>query len=141
MSFENPLRIAVYIDGFNLYFGGKVLVPDGSWKWLDVRKLIESHLPKFAPWNNYEITRVLYFTAEVTDSPETLRRQQAYRQALRISGSVDYVIFGKFKSYKDENYAVTGYYTKYKKVNMPKDPLPDEPWVRIDAENYIRVSH
>lgn len=141
MSKDTPLKIGIYIDGFNLYYGGKNLLPDGSWKWLDVRTLVQKHVPKFSPWNYHEIIRTVYFTAEVTDSPEMLRRQQAYIEALRISGSVDEVVFGKFKSYKDENYAVTGYYTRYKKVTMNENPLPNQDWVKLDQENFIRVSH
>ena len=30
-------RVGVYIDGYNLYYGGNRLVGDGRWKWLDVR--------------------------------------------------------------------------------------------------------
>lgn len=138
---KNPKRIAVYVDGFNLYFGITKLVPGGAAKWLDIKKLVANHLPTFHPWVDGEIVRIIYFTSEVTNEPQTLRRQQAYIEALRISGSVDFVEYGKFKSYKDENFAVTGYYTRYDKVTMESDPLPGETWVKLDADNFIRVGH
>ena len=141
MKTENRFRVGIYIDGYNLYYGGKTLFPRGNWKWLDVRKLVCSQFPRHEPWGDAEVKRVLYFTSEVTNSPETLRRQQAYLEALRIHDSVDYIVYGKFKSFKDENYAVTGHYTKFKKVSMAIDPLPNEDWVQLDSENFIKVSH
>jgi len=141
MENQRKARIAVYVDGYNLYYGGKKLINGSSWKWLDIRKLVESLLPKSAPWFNGELVRILYFTAEVNNAPETLRRQQAYVEALRISGLVDYVVFGKFKSFKDENFAVTGYYKRFDYVQMQTDPLPEEKWVKLDSEKFVRVSH
>ena len=134
-------RIGVYIDGFNLYYGGNKLVGNPSWKWLDVRQLVKNHLPASEPWAKGEIIRVVYSTAEITKPVETLRRQQAYIEALRVSGSVDHVIYGKYKTYKDENFAALGYYTKFKRVSLPSDPLPQETWFNLDSENLVVVSH
>jgi uncharacterized LabA/DUF88 family protein len=140
-SRTQKLRIGIYIDGFNLYYGGNTLVGNSSWKWLDVRKLVQNHLPSFDPWTSGEIIRVIYSTAEVTKPPETLQRQQAYIEALRVSGSVDHVVYGKYKTYKDENFAALGYYTNFKKVELPSDPLPAELWFKLDSENLVVVSH
>ena len=135
------LRIGVYIDGFNLYYGGNNLVGNPSWKWLDVRRLVQNHLPSSEPWSTGEIIRVIYSTAEITKPAEILQRQQAYIEALRVSGSVDHVIYGKYKTYKDENFAALGYYTKFKRVSLTSDPLPEELWFKIDSENLVVVSH
>ena len=70
-------RVGVYIDGYNLYYGGNCLVGDGRWKWLDVRALVAAHIPTLAPWDRAVIDRVVYFTAEITNAPGSLRRQQA----------------------------------------------------------------
>jgi uncharacterized LabA/DUF88 family protein len=134
-------RIGVYIDGFNLYYGGNALVGNSTWKWLDIRKLIQNHLPSSDPWKSGEIIRVIYSTAEVTKPPETLRRQQAYIEALLVSGSVDQVVYGKYKTYRDENFAALGFYTKFKRVSMASDPLPDELWFKLNSDNLVVVSH
>lgn len=139
-SLQKP-RIGVYIDGFNLYYGGNNLVGNPSWKWLDVRQLVQNHLPSSSPWSSGQIIRVVYSTAEVTKPVETLYRQQAYIEALRISGSVDHVVYGKYKTYKDENYAALGFYTKFKRVSLASDPLPGELWFNLDSENQVVVSH
>lgn len=138
---EKSLRIGVYVDGFNLYYGGNKLVGNPSWKWLDIRKLVQNHLPVSEPWASGEIIRVIYSTAEITKPAETLHRQQAYIEALRVSGSVDHVVYGKYKIYKDENYAALGYYRKFKRVSLPADPLPTELWFKVDDENMVVVSH
>lgn len=143
MSSDYPreARIGVYIDGFNLYYGGNHLVGNPAWKWLDIRKLVLNHLPTSEPWSNGEIVRVIYSTAEVTKPAETLRRQQAYIEALRVYGSVDYVAYGKYKTYKDSNFAAIGYYSKFKRVSLPFDPLPEEEWFYLDEEKRVVVGH
>src|SRR5579864_3241736 len=82
MSEESPLRSAqkprtsVYVDGFNLYHGKVQKTP---YKWLDLQKLFAFSLPE------YNVTRILYFTAIVrarpgnTDSPQN---QLTYIRAL-----------------------------------------------------------
>jgi 6-hydroxy-3-succinoylpyridine 3-monooxygenase len=64
-------RSAIYIDGFNLYYGA---LKDSSDKWLDLQKY-------FTQVRSAEmIQQIWYFTAEVT-GPSGLR-QQAYLDAL-----------------------------------------------------------
>lgn len=134
-------RVGVYIDGYNLYYGGNRLVGDGRWKWLDLRALVLAHIPAFAPWDKAVIDRVVYFTAEITNAPESLRRQQAYIQAIQLSKSVDFVELGRFRSVLDENFAATGFFTRIKRVQKNENPLPEEKWIKIDSENYVRVTH
>jgi len=133
-------KVGVYIDGYNLYYGGNHLVGDGRWKWLDVKSLVAAHIPSFAPWDKAVIHRVVYFTAEITNAPESLRRQQAYIEALQLYKSVNYVELGRFRSILDENFAATGYFTRIKRVQMNEHPLPEEKWIKIDSEKYVRVS-
>jgi uncharacterized LabA/DUF88 family protein len=92
------MRVGVYIDGFNLYYGGRTLCGEGmpGWRWLDVRALVESRLP--SQWTNASISRVVYCTARVSgvDDPTTPQDQDRYLRALELSGSVDEIAFGTF---------------------------------------------
>jgi uncharacterized LabA/DUF88 family protein len=89
----------VYIDGFNLYFGGGSLVgPDAQgWKWLDMRAAFGAvarlHWPETAT-----IEPVVYCTARVLGrvSPNGQKRQDDYLRALSKSRSVDHVEYGRF---------------------------------------------
>jgi hypothetical protein len=92
------VRVGVYVDGFNLYFGARDQCGQGTagWRWLDIRGLVADALP--AAWSGARIERVVYCTARVSgiDDPSTPRDQNVYLRALRASGSVDHVEFGNF---------------------------------------------
>ena len=72
-------RIAVYIDGLNLYYGMKSM----GWRryyWLDVQRLSENLL---RPYQRLQFVR--YFTAKFLpddNDPGQVERQDAYLQAL-----------------------------------------------------------
>jgi hypothetical protein len=69
---------AVYIDGFNLYFGA--LRDSPELKWLDVAQLGRRLLPK-----QHELVSVKFFTARITprNGDETAPlRQDAYLRAI-----------------------------------------------------------
>ena len=72
-------RVAVYVDGLNLYYGLK----SRNWRryyWLDVRRLAENVV---RPGQSLAVVR--YFTARVepqADDPERHIRQDTYLQAL-----------------------------------------------------------
>lgn len=92
------MRVGVYIDGFNLYYGGIKLCGAGQagWRWLDVRSLVAARLP--ANWTDAEISRVVYCTARVSGIPDptTPRDQDRYLRALELHGSVDDIEYGNF---------------------------------------------
>jgi hypothetical protein len=92
------MRVGVYVDGFNLYFGARDQCGQGTagWRWLDIRGLVADKLP--AAWSGPRIERVVYCTARVSgiDDPSTPRDQTVYLRALHASGSVDHVEFGNF---------------------------------------------
>jgi hypothetical protein len=93
------VQVGVYIDGFNVYYGGRGLCGAGTavWRWLDVRALAGSLLnPSY--WPGATITRVVYCTAPISGraNPSGARDQDVYVKALRASGSVDHVEFGKY---------------------------------------------
>ena len=62
------MKVGVYIDGFNLYYGARQSCGKGTagWRWLDVRSLVASRLP--SQWADAEVSRVVYCTARVAAS-------------------------------------------------------------------------
>jgi hypothetical protein len=94
------MRVGVYVDGFNLYFGARDHCGRGTpgWRWLDVRGLVGGSLP--APWMalGASVDRVVYCTARVSgiDDPTSPADQDAYLRALKSGGSVDHIEYGGF---------------------------------------------
>jgi uncharacterized LabA/DUF88 family protein len=92
------MQVGVYIDGFNLYYGGRHCCGRGAagWRWLDVRSLVASRLP--AAWTNASVTRLVYCTARVSgvEDPSAPRDQDRYLRALKLSGTVDQIEYGNF---------------------------------------------
>lgn len=83
------MRVNVYVDGFNLYYG---CLKGGPNKWLNLERLCEQLLPRF------ELGRVRYFTARVRGRPDDLHapfNQEAYLRALFTLPKVE-VHFGSF---------------------------------------------
>jgi len=70
------VKVIVYVDGFNLYFGLK----ESGYKkyyWLNIRLLAEKLL-----MFNQELAYTKYFTARITDDPHKEKRQATYIEAL-----------------------------------------------------------
>jgi uncharacterized LabA/DUF88 family protein len=83
------VRINVYIDGFNLYYGS---LKGTACKWLDLEQMSQLLLPSF------EIKRIRYFTARVkerTGNTQAPVSQNAYLRALTTLPKVE-VHFGSF---------------------------------------------
>lgn len=88
---NNKKKIAVYIDGFNLYHGIKNLNKPYL-KWLDLRSLAE----KFVDSKTDRIEKIYYFSAIATHlDKETILRHRTYVEALETVG-VEF-IGGNFK--------------------------------------------
>jgi hypothetical protein len=85
------IRIHVYIDGFNLYYGALKGTPH---KWLNVVELSRQLVPA-----TDTIEQVKYFTARVSGAadPDSPRRQQKYLKALGTLPEVD-IYYGRFLS-------------------------------------------
>jgi NYN domain-containing protein len=89
------MRVGVYIDGFNLYYGARKACGRGTpgWRWLDVRSLIDSVLPQ--AWLNQGafLERLVYCTARVSGArnPSSAADQNVYIRALSAHGSVDMI--------------------------------------------------
>ncbi len=94
------MRVGVYVDGFNLYFGARSVCGRGTpgWRWLDIRALGERLIP--LPWldRGAYVDRVVYCTARVSGAEDrsSPADQEVYLRALRASGSVDWIAFGTF---------------------------------------------
>jgi hypothetical protein len=93
------MKIRAYVDGLNLYYGGRQLahgVP--GWKWLDLRALLESVVQ--AHWPGATLDRVVYCTTRIDSLPtSTARRSQdVFLLALKAYGAVDWIEFGSFYS-------------------------------------------
>ncbi|MDI9348414.1 MAG: NYN domain-containing protein [Candidatus Symbiobacter sp.] len=83
------MRVAVYIDGFNLYYRALRKTP---YKWLDLHKLSTSLID---PTDH--IVKIKYFTARVSgrDDPDEPKRQHIYLRALETIPTLE-IIYGNF---------------------------------------------
>jgi uncharacterized LabA/DUF88 family protein len=71
------MKINVYIDGFNLYYGA---IKNTPYRWLNIFKMCEMLFP------NDQINKIKYFTARVSarsNDPDQPIRQQTYFRALQ----------------------------------------------------------
>lgn len=89
------MRIIVYVDGFNLYYGCLKKTP---FKWLDLYKMSQLLFP------NDEIIKIKYFTAPIKirnndNDHDRPNRQQMYWRALRTIKNLE-IIEGTFLSHK-----------------------------------------
>lgn len=98
----NVQRVGVYVDGYNLYYGGRALCGRGApgWRWLDVRGVVESVVRTQGSWANAQIERLVYCTARVdaVTSPDAFTDQDVYLKALLAAGSVDWIEYGNYVS-------------------------------------------
>ncbi|MBO0802495.1 MAG: NYN domain-containing protein [Nocardiopsaceae bacterium] len=92
----------MYVDGYNLYYGGRSLCGRGTagWRWLDIRALATTLVGERKNWANGTIERVVYCTARVdaSDNPSGHSDQDIYLRALDAAGSVDHVEYGYYVS-------------------------------------------
>ena len=89
------MKINIYIDGFNLYYG---CLRDTPYRWLDLRKMCGSLFP------HDEIVKIKYFTAPIKlrmsdNDPDRPNRQQIYLRALRTIPNLE-IIEGIFLKHK-----------------------------------------
>ena len=73
---EKKVRVIVYVDGFNLYFGIKEAGFEQC-KWLDLHLLASNLLQA-----NQDLVEVKYFTSRVSNNPDKQKRQSTYIDAL-----------------------------------------------------------
>lgn len=98
------MRVGIYIDGFNLYYGARGLLGRGTsgWRWLDLRALAVRLIQEQTGWA-IESTRVIYCTARTrADAAQPNapgpREQHVYLRALEAADSCDAIVLGTYVS-------------------------------------------
>jgi uncharacterized LabA/DUF88 family protein len=84
------IRTAAFIDGFNLYHA----VEDSKlnhFKWLDLRAMCQV----FAPYPQFDLVDIYYFSAYATWRPGAYRRHLEYVRALQVNRVTP--VLGQFK--------------------------------------------
>jgi hypothetical protein len=96
------VRVGVYVDGFNLYYGARGLCGRGTpgWRWLDLLALAADLVARRTSWAGAVIDRVVYCTARIDGAanPSGHADQDVYLKALRASGSADHIEYGTYVS-------------------------------------------
>jgi hypothetical protein len=96
------MRVGLYVDGFNLYYGARGLCGRGTagWRWLDVRALGTALLARTPGWPEARIDRVVYCTARIdgAENPVGHQEQDVYLKAIRAGGSFDLIEHGYYVS-------------------------------------------
>src|SRR5438128_3949098 len=97
------LKVGVYIDGFNLYYGGMAHCGKApGWRWLDIRGLASDLLARRIAWAaaGAYIERIVYCTARIdsNSNPTGHFEQDVYLKALLAGAppSVDHIEYGRF---------------------------------------------
>lgn len=94
------MRVGVYVDGYNLYYGARATCGRGTpgWRWLDVRKMVESVIQTQGGWPSAGVERIVYCTARVdaVTNPSAHQDQDVYLKALAATGSVDHIEYGNY---------------------------------------------
>jgi len=94
------VRIGVYVDGFNLYYGARGLCGRGTpgWRWLDLRALAADLVSRRTNWHSAYVERVVYCTARIdsVSNPSGQADQDVYLKALVAAGSVDHIEYGTY---------------------------------------------
>jgi hypothetical protein len=95
------VRIGVYVDGFNLYYGGRFTCGRSmpGWRWLDIGALARTLVAERRAWTaTAQITTVIYCTARIdgATNPSGHADQDVYLQALRSAHSVTLIEYGYY---------------------------------------------
>ncbi len=96
-----PHKVAVYIDGFNVYFG----LRKQGWKyyyWLDYQGLAVKLASK-VDVENPILVATKYFTSRISTPFDKRKRQSDYFEVLAARGGIDFY----FGNYKDSHYDCT----------------------------------
>lgn len=99
------MRVGIYVDGFNLYYGARGMCGKGTsgWRWLDLRALGLNAIGSHSSWDAPSATRIVYCTARIradASNPTAAgpREQDVYLRALRASRAVDVITLGNYVS-------------------------------------------
>lgn len=94
------MKVGVYVDGYNLYYGGRGICGRGTagWRWLDVRALAQSVIQAHSGWTGPFDLRVVFCTARIKGQGNTSSQQDqdTYLRGLVKHSSVDVLEFGNY---------------------------------------------
>lgn len=94
------MNVGIYIDGYNLYYGGRGLCGRSTpgWRWLDLKALASGLIATRSRWNDPTVVTVTYCTARVSgaSNPNGQREQDVYLRALDRSGSATRISYGNY---------------------------------------------
>ena len=99
------MRVGMYVDGFNLYYGGRAVCGRGQpgWRWLDLRALGQRLIARQGIWvhSGAFLDQVVYCTALIDGNanPVGRRDQDAYIRGLTEHGSIDLLELGKYRAW------------------------------------------
>lgn len=96
------MRVGVYVDGYNLYYGARNLCGRGvpGWRWLDIRVLAQHLIAGVPSWTDATIDRIVYCTAviDAASNQSGFADQDVYLKALMACKSVDVIEYGTYVS-------------------------------------------
>lgn len=105
------MKVGVYVDGYNLYYGARAACGRGTegWRWLDIRSLVTDTITCEGSWTTTTITRLIYCTARVDAStnPSAHQDQDVYLKALQKSGNVTWIEYGNYVAHIKRAYLAT----------------------------------
>jgi hypothetical protein len=94
------VRVGVYIDGYNLYYGARGLCGRGTpgWRWLDIRVMAARVVGRVASWRTAHIDRIVYCTAiiDAASNQSGFTDQDVYLKALVAAKSVNELPYGTY---------------------------------------------
>lgn len=140
------MRVGAYIDGLNVYYGGRQLCGRDApgWRWLDLEALVQRLISQNRSWlaTGAHVARIVYCTALVSGQvdPGARSRQQAYLGALGLSAAV-HIELGTFVTRRARGISTRGggfaevkvQEEKGSDVNVASHMLIDLHTGRIDA--------
>jgi|SRR5579871_712505 len=88
------MRVGVYIDGYNLYYGARGIMGgpgQPGWRWLDVRQLAQNLVARRPAWASATVSRVVYCTARINGASNASAQhdQDTYLRALVQHKAID----------------------------------------------------
>jgi hypothetical protein len=96
------VRVGVYVDGYNLYYGARGLCGRSTpgWRWLDLRALAEHLIASRSRWTGASVANITYCTARINGASNAVgqREQDVYLRALAHTGSATRISYGTYVS-------------------------------------------
>ncbi|GAA4680714.1 NYN domain-containing protein [Frondihabitans cladoniiphilus] len=94
------MRIGVYVDGFNLYYGARKTCGRSApgWRWLDLRSMTMELIAQYSNWAQPTELRVVYCSARIRGSADQSGQhdQDTYLRALTQSKAANVVEMGSY---------------------------------------------